>query len=116
MSDRLATIDMGRKLGGGSAPFWGGCSWVGYPSITMSPGHRHLESGSNQPFGHIGHGPKIGRELCPFGEGELGPHLTQCGRGRVLSPSQVSYWSIQPFGHNTPTFRQDRQPDNGPVA
>jgi len=31
--------------------------------------------------------------------GELGPHLTQCGLGRGLSPYQVASWSIQPFGH-----------------
>jgi len=50
--------------------------------------------------------------LCPI-LGELGPHLTQCGRRRGLPPRQVSSWSIQPFGHNTPTSqteRTDRQP------
>jgi len=47
--------------------------------------------------------------LCPFGEGELGPHLTQCGQGRGLPAHQVSSWSIQPFGHNTPTSQTDRQ-------
>jgi len=31
-----------------------------------------------QPFGRNRYGPKIGG-LCPF-RGELGPHLTQCGR------------------------------------
>ena len=114
-----------------------------------------------QPFGHNGHGPKIGEgSPRPFGEGELrqspGPrstsipsgmlmhlavwpqykwtenmglcplggagfHLTQCGLGRGLPACQVSSWSIQPFGHNTPTSqtgrldRTDRQ-DNGPIA
>ena len=39
--------------------------------------------------------------LCPlFGEGELGPHLAQCGLGRGLPPYQVASWSMQPFGHN----------------
>jgi len=50
--------------------------------------------------------------------GELGPHLTQCRLGRGLPPYQVASWSIQPFGHNTPTLQtdiQDRQ-DNGPAA
>jgi len=42
-----------------------------------------------------------GDGLCPFGEGELGPYVTQCGRGRGLPPCQVASWSIQPFGHNT---------------
>jgi len=49
--------------------------------------------------------------LCPFGGGELGPRLTQCGRGRGLPACQVSSWSVKPFGHNTPTLQtgQDRQ-------
>ena len=37
-----------------------------------------------QPFGRNRYGPKIGWGLCPFGEGELGPHLTQWGQGRGL--------------------------------
>ena len=44
----------------------------------------------------------------PLEEGELGPHLTQCGQGRGLPACQVSSWSIQPFGHNTPTSVTDR--------
>ena len=44
----------------------------------------------------------------PFGECELSPHLTQCGQGWGLPASQVSSWSIQPFGHNTPTLQTDR--------
>jgi len=55
MGNRLATIDMGQKLGG----------------------------------------------CVPFGEGELGPHLAQCGLGRGLLPYQVACWSMQPFGHNS---------------
>jgi len=35
------------------------------------------------------------------GEGELGPHLTQCRLGRGLPLCQVASWSVQPFGHNT---------------
>jgi len=46
--------------------------------------------------------------------GELGPHLTECGLGRGLSPCQVSSGSIRRFGNNTPMshpdrHRQDRQ-------
>jgi len=61
-------------------------------------------------------GQKLG-ELCSF-IGELGPRLTQCGRGQGLSPCQVWPLSIQPFGHNTPTHRQDRtdRTDSGPIA
>jgi len=61
-----------------------------------------------QPFGRNEYGPKI-RGLCPFGEGELGPHLTQCGQGRGLPACQVSSWSVKPFGHNRPTLQTDRQ-------
>jgi len=56
-----------------------------------------------QPFGRNGYGPKMG--VCAtLGQGELGPHLTQCG----LPACQVSSWSVKPFGHNTPTSRTDR--------
>jgi len=55
----------------------------------------------------------MGRKLgvCPFGGGELGPYLTQCGQGRGLPACQVSSWSIQPFGHSARTSQtgQDRQ-------
>ena len=79
-------------------------------------------SWDGRPFGHNRYGPK--REgLCPFWEGGLGPHLTQCGWGRGLSPRQVSVWytsslQLQPFVHNTPTLHTDRQvgQDNGPLA
>ena len=54
-------------------------------------------------------GRKVGRLLCPFRGEELGPHLTQCGLRRGLSPYQVASWSIQPFGHNTPASHPDRQ-------
>jgi len=39
--------------------------------------------------------------------GELGPHLTQCGRG-PRPTSMPSFTFIQPFGHNTPTLQTDR--------
>jgi len=59
---------------------WRGVSWVPKYGSTMWPGPRttSVPSGiwSNQPFGHNRHGSKIGG-LCPFGGGELGPHLTQ---------------------------------------
>ena len=71
MGDRLATIDMGRKV------------WA----------------------------------VVPLSVGELSPHLTKCrlGRGLPVPTYQVASWSIQLFGHNTPTLQTDRQ-DNGPVA
>jgi len=50
----------------------------------------------------------------PFSVGELGPHLTQChltecGLGRGLLLYQVASWSIQPFGHNTPTLQTEQR-------
>jgi len=51
---------------------------------------------------------KLGAVPHFFERGELSPHLTQCGQGRGLPPCQVSSWSIQPFGHNTPTLQTDR--------
>ena len=70
-SSRLATTDMGRKLGG----------------------------------------------CAPLGERELCPHQTQCGQGWGLPASQVSSWSIQPFGHNTSTSETGPTgQDNGPIA
>jgi len=73
--------------------------------------------------GHKTHRAKRGGLLSPFQRGEeLRPHLTQFVRGRGLPARQVSSWSNQPFGHNTPTLQterqtgQDRQTDNGPIA
>jgi len=45
----------------------------------------------------------------PFWGGELGPHLTQCGRSRSVPACQVSSWSIQPFGYNPTIHQRDRQ-------
>ena len=120
MGDRLATIDMDRKLG--AVPLWTRGSWVPIYN-TMWPGSRPISLPSGI-FIHPAVWPQQTRaeswgRLCPFGEGELDPHLTQCGHGRGLPPCQVSSWSIQPFGHNTPTLQteqrgqiaQDRQTD-----
>jgi len=62
-----------------------------------------------RPFGPNRHGPKSGGLLCPFPWGELGSNLTQCRLGRGLSPYQVASWSVQAYGHNTPTLQTDRQ-------
>jgi len=79
----------------------GGGGWS--PSNTMWPGPRPTSVPSGiliHPAIWPRHGPKIGRELCPFFEGGLDPHLTQCDQGRVLPPCQVTSLSIHPFGHN----------------
>jgi len=69
----------------------------------------HLDSSSHLATTDMGW--KLG-ELCRFGGGRARLHLTQCGQGRGLPGCQVSSWSIQPFGHNTPTSQTgqtDRQ-------
>jgi len=74
----------GPKIGG-SAPFLG--RGAGSPSNTMSLGPRP----TSIPSGILIH-PAIWLQqiwaenwgLCSFGEGELGPPLTQCGQGRGL--------------------------------
>ena len=95
-SSRLATTDMGRKLGGCDP-----MGVAGSPSNTVFPGTRP----TSLPSGILIHraispqrtrGRKLGT-CAPFGE-ELGPRLTQCGRH--YSPYQAASWSIQPFGHN----------------
>jgi len=109
----------GPKSGGCCAPLLG--RGAGSPSNTMSPGPRPTSLLSGifihpliQPFGHNTHWPKTG-SCAPLGEGQLGPHLKQCGQGRGLPARQVLSWSIQLFAHNTPTLqtrltdRQDRQ-------
>ena len=75
---------MGRKLGALS-PFWGG--GAGSESHTMSFGSRP----TFLPSGILIH-PTIWPQqisaqnwgLCPLGEVDLGPHLTQCDQGRGL--------------------------------
>jgi len=69
MGDRLATIDMGRKLEG-YAPSGG----AGWPCNTW----RGLRPDVSSRLATI----KMGRRLggcAPFWRGELGPHLSQCG-------------------------------------
>jgi len=56
----------------------------------------------------IRHGLKSGGAAVPLSVGELGSHLTQCHLGRGLPPYQMASWSIQSFGHNTPTLQTDR--------
>jgi len=98
---------MGRKLG--AVSFLGG---AGSPSNTKSPGPRP----TSIPSGILVH-PAVWpqriwaenwgavpffvawakayvyaqfHDCAPFGGGQLGPHLTQCGLGQGLRPCQVS--------------------------
>jgi len=68
-----------------------------------------------QPFGRNRYGPKIGG-LCPFGGGELGPHLTPCGQGRAyphakfhLVPSNRLTTIHQRYRQTRQTGQTDRQ-------
>ena len=79
------TIDMGRKWGA-LPPFWGGRAES--PSNTISLGPRP----TSLPSGVLTH-PVIWPQQvwtenwwgsATLGEGELGPHLTQCGQSRGL--------------------------------
>jgi len=98
LGDRLATIDIGQKLGD-CAPFL----QRGTGSSSVWPGPRH----TSIPSGILIHSAvwpqqtwAENEELCPFWGGELGPHLAQCGLGQGLPPYQLASWSIQLFGHN----------------
>ena len=92
-SSRLATIDMGRKLGeyapspeGELGPHLSQCGQSrGLPSC-------HVLYRFMQPFGHNKHGPKKGAPPePPFGHGELDPDLTQSRLGRGLPPYRGIY-------------------------
>jgi len=117
-SSRLATIEMGQKLGEGFCPlppFWGG--GAGFPSSTMWPGPRAISMPSailiHPAVCHNRNGPKIGERAPPlFAEGELGSRLTQCHLDRGLPPYQVASWCIQPFDHNRhgPKIGRDSAP------
>jgi len=119
-SSHLATTDIGQKMGGGCcAPFQGKLG----PNLTQCHLRRGLPlyqvaSWSIQLFGHNRHGPQFiwmqtsgSKTAVPLSvqQGELAPHLTQCGLGRGLPPHQVASWSIQLFGHSTPMLQTNRQ-------
>ena len=96
----------------GLCPFLKGGSWVHIKhNVAWSKAHLcskwHPYSSSRlTTTDNWGTAPLWGREL--------GPHPKQRGWGQGLPPCQVSSWSTQPFGHNTPklqTGRTDRQRD-----
>jgi len=118
---RLATIEISQKLG---APLLFLGRAAGSQSSTMWPGPRpmHLHATCHlNPSSHLAT-TDMGRKLgaVPLW-GQAGSHLTQCGQGWGLPACQVSSWSIQPFGHSTPTSQTDTtgqtdRQDNGPIA
>jgi len=111
MGDRLATIDVGRKVGWAAVP--PSRRELG-PHLTHCRLSRYLRTtwhlDPSSCLTAIDKGRKLGAMLLCMGE--LGPHLTQCGLGRTLPRHQVASWSIQPFGQH---YRQDRA-GNGPIA
>jgi len=89
---------------------------AGSPCNTMLPGLKP----TFVPGGILVHSAIWPEQIWPENWGPVplwgrgaGSHVTQCGQGWGLPACQVSSWSIEPFGHNTPTLqtgqtRQDR--------
>jgi len=99
--DRLATIDLNRKLEG-CAPVLGERWITMYHNVVWVEAYlrtkSHLDPSSR--LATINMSRKVAG-LCPFlGARKLGSHLTQCGLGRGLSPWPVASWLIQTFGHH----------------
>jgi len=102
----FATTDMGQNWEEGQG------SWVSTPSNIVSPGPRP----TSVPSGMLIHPSvwpqqtcaKIGR-LCPFGEGELGPHLTKCGRCRSYLHAKLHLDPSNRLATIYQLYRQDRQ-------
>jgi len=77
------------EIGQGALPLLG--RGAGSPSGTMWPGPRPTSVPSavltldpSSRLATMDMGQKLGRGLCPiFGDWELGPHLTQCGRAKA---------------------------------
>ena len=91
----------------GTLPSFSG-GGAGSPSNTMSrveaylPTKWHLDLSSHLATTGI---DRILGGCSPLGEEDLCSHQTECGQGRGLPACQVSSWSVQPFGHNTPTLQ-----------
>jgi len=90
MGDRLATMNMGRKLGGGCASLGDELG----PHVTQCGLGRGLPPYKVDLDPSIRLTtivwPKIGGAVPPFWGGELGLHLTQYCLGQGLPPYQVT--------------------------
>jgi len=122
MGDRLATIDMGRKVGGMLCPFpWGEV----VPHLTQCGLHRglppyHVASLSIQPFSHNRHGLKIGGASFFLGGGSWAPSKWPGVRPTSL-PSAIlihpaiwpqSTWVKNWVGVCAPLFGRSWSPSN----
>jgi len=115
MGDRLATIDMGRKLEGQSHFFWGG---AGFPSNTMSPGPRP----TSVPSGILIH-PAVWPQYtwaevwgCTLGGRAGSPSNTSVARGEAyfhakshLDPSNRVVTIYQRYRQDGTDRQTDRQ-------
>jgi len=104
-SSHLATKHGPKSGGCCPLPFWGN----GSPSNTMWPGLRPISIPRGILIQLAVSPQQTWAEnwgLCPFGEGQLGPHVA---RARPTSMRSSGY--IQMFGHNTPTKQTDTQTD-----
>ena len=92
-SSRLATINMGQKLGGGGCALCSGDSWVPiWYNVAWTKAHLHVKCHlhSSSRLATIKMGRKLGGGLSPlFGRGELVSHLAQCGLDQGPPPCQV---------------------------
>ena len=81
-----------------------------YSRIRTNQGKPELSScWDGWLFGHDRHGQKSGGLLCLFPwEGAASPSNTMWRELRPIPQYQMESWSIQPFGHNTPTLQTDR--------
>jgi len=81
----------GPKIEWGCA-FLSGGSWVPLDhKVAWAEAYLHIKWHLNPSSRSVA--TDMGRKLeglCPFGRGELGPHLTQCGQGRGIPACQIS--------------------------
>jgi len=115
---RLATIDMGQKVGAAVPPFGDGEL---DPHLTqcrlgrgLPPTKWHLDPSSRLATTEMGR--KLRWGCAHLAKGELGPHLTQCGQGRGLSHAKFHLDPSDRLATIHQCYRQNRQTDNGPMA
>jgi len=91
LSSRLATIDIGQKLGGVGVPFLSGGSWFPIEhKVAWAEAYLHTKwhLGASSRLATTKMVRKMGA-LHPFWAGELGTHLAQCRLDQGPPPCQV---------------------------